>query len=201
MERYTWWGRIRRVTKNLVVLWRRSSLWRRVLYAINARAVVGWFQFSNEDIRQLLIISPILGKYVFWWCLTPLSTISQYIVAVRYIVGGNRSTWRKPPTCRVTDKLYHIMVYTSPWYEIWSHNMSSDMHWLHSSLLVQLSYDRGTGNMIIPPTEWLAAFLDLSFITWPLLNIIRVIENDLYSCQYVYLMLWKIMPLQRSYEE
>jgi hypothetical protein len=24
----------------------------------------------------------------------------SYIVAVSFIVGGNRSTWRKPPTCR-----------------------------------------------------------------------------------------------------
>jgi predicted metal-binding protein len=45
------------------------------------------------------------------WCLTPL------IVAVCFICGGNQRTRRKPPTylSQVTDKLYHIMVYTSPW--------------------------------------------------------------------------------------
>jgi hypothetical protein len=26
--------------------------------------------------------------------------IFQFIVAVSFIDGGNRSTWRKPPTCR-----------------------------------------------------------------------------------------------------
>jgi hypothetical protein len=33
------------------------------------------------------------------------------------IDGGNRSTQRKPPTCcKVTGQLYHIMLYTSPWW-------------------------------------------------------------------------------------
>jgi hypothetical protein len=39
----------------------------------------------------------------------------SYIVAVSFI---GRVTWRtrkKPPTCRNSDKLYHIMLYTSPW--------------------------------------------------------------------------------------
>jgi len=42
--------------------------------------------------------------------------------------------WRKPEEpekitdlSQVTDKLYHIMLYTSPWI----HNISGDMHWLH----------------------------------------------------------------------
>jgi len=34
----------------------------------------------------------------------------SYIVAVGFIGGGNRSTRRKPPTCRKsTDELYHMM--------------------------------------------------------------------------------------------
>jgi hypothetical protein len=31
-----------------------------------------------------------------------LNNFHSYIVVVSFIGGGNRSTWRKPPTCRKT---------------------------------------------------------------------------------------------------
>ena len=49
------------------------------------------------------------------WCLTPLSTIFSYIVALSFIGGENWGTWRKPPNCR--KSLSHNVVSSAPCHE------------------------------------------------------------------------------------
>ena len=52
------------------------------------------------------------------WCLTYFQQYFSYIVVVSFIGGGNRSTWRKPPTCHksLTNFITWCCIeYTSPW--------------------------------------------------------------------------------------
>ena len=66
------------------------------------------------------------------WCLTPTSTLFQLWrghATVSFIGGANRSTRRKPPTCRKSLTNYDIMLYRVHLVMngIRTHNVSGDI--------------------------------------------------------------------------
>ena len=117
-------------------------------------------------------------------------------MAVSFICGGSRSTWRKPLTCRKSlIKLHHIMLYQV--HLAWAGFKLTTLVVIGTDCICNCKFNYHAIMATVAPRQWMSICLDLrtkflkigtfwiifiELVTFRLMNVSTSFFNDVWSC-------------------